>query len=518
MHLFWISSLWPGTYRIRASQSGEFDSDDWRILTLVLLPFFCTVPVRFFVPTMDHSNSVDSHRLLPPILDTTTRDIEDDTRTALVDIVGMTCKSCVQAVTKALQQHPSITHIRVSLQQNNALIRYQPSDHFNEKDLLRVIDEAGFDASVRESNIAKDGKFPGVELETSLESEEDSISREMDDDAINRDKEFRRNTPLFSTPVKGSETTPANVIHSPAVKPPLDDISLDIPSSKRKQIHLEVHGMTCSSCVHAIESQLRKTPGIFAVQVSLLSERADIDYDADHFRNADQIIQLVEELGFEAHPLTIHTVDGRAELTIRGMTCSACVGGIEHALGARRGIHSVVVSLSTEKAVVKYDPLITGVRDILDAIEDMGFEAILFDADSQMHLQTLAKTKEIQEWKASLLRCLWFFVPEFLISHVLPHIPAFRNLLFMQFLIPGLFFTNILELLLTIPIQFGIGWRFYRAAFNALKHGSATMDVLIVTSTTFSFGFSVFAMFFSMVYPDMFPNSPPMTFFETSTM
>ncbi len=48
-------------------------------------------------------------------------------------------------------------------------------------------------------------------------------------------------------------------------------------------------------------------------------------------------------------------------------------------------------------------------------------------------------------------------------------------------------------LALTIPVQFGIGLRFYRTSWKAIKHGSATMDVLIVIGTTASWVFSVFS-------------------------
>ena len=46
------------------------------------------------------------------------------------------------------------------------------------------------------------------------------------------------------------------------------------------------------------------------------------------------------------------------------------------------------------------------------------------------------------------------------------------------------------EVLIATPIQFVIGARFYRGAFNALRGGSANMDVLVVLGTTAAYGFS----------------------------
>jgi P-type Cu+ transporter len=40
---------------------------------------------------------------------------------------------------------------------------------------------------------------------------------------------------------------------------------------------------------------------------------------------------------------------------------------------------------------------------------------------------------------------------------------------------------------LTTPVQFGIGWRFYRAAWLSALHGSMGMDMLVVVGTSASY-------------------------------
>jgi P-type Cu+ transporter len=47
-----------------------------------------------------------------------------------------------------------------------------------------------------------------------------------------------------------------------------------------------------------------------------------------------------------------------------------------------------------------------------------------------------------------------------------------------------------LQLLLATPVQIRAGWRFYVAAFHALRGGAANMDVLIAPGTSMAFGFS----------------------------
>lgn len=62
----------------------------------------------------------------------------------------------------------------------------------------------------------------------------------------------------------------------------------------------------------------------------------------------------------------------------------------------------------------------------------------------------------------------------------------------------GLFYRDILGVILASYIQFSVGFYFYKAAWASLKHGSGTMDTLVCVSTTCAYTFSVF--FFSSQY------------------
>ena len=41
----------------------------------------------------------------------------------------------------------------------------------------------------------------------------------------------------------------------------------------------QIRGMTCSSCVHSIESNVKKRPGIIDVSVALTTERGKVRFD-----------------------------------------------------------------------------------------------------------------------------------------------------------------------------------------------------------------------------------------------
>ena len=44
-------------------------------------------------------------------------------------------------------------------------------------------------------------------------------------------------------------------------------------------IHFQIDGMTCASCVHSIESNLKKHEGVHSATVALTTKRAKIEID-----------------------------------------------------------------------------------------------------------------------------------------------------------------------------------------------------------------------------------------------
>ena len=52
-----------------------------------------------------------------------------------------------------------------------------------------------------------------------------------------------------------------------------------------------------------------------------------------------------------------------------------------------------------------------------------------------------------------------------------------------------------LQLALATPVQFWLGWRFYRAGWKALRAGTGNMDLLVALGTSAAYGLSVYLLF-----------------------
>src|SRR5215212_591256 len=63
----------------------------------------------------------------------------------------------------------------------------------------------------------------------------------------------------------------------------------------------------------------------------------------------------------------------RIDLPITGMTCAACANRVEKSLARSPGVRKAGVNLATARATVEYDPAMTGVRNLVRAVEDAGY-------------------------------------------------------------------------------------------------------------------------------------------------
>src|SRR3990172_7235650 len=65
--------------------------------------------------------------------------------------------------------------------------------------------------------------------------------------------------------------------------------------------------------------------------------------------------------------------------------------------------------------------------------------------------------------------------------------------------------------LLATPVQFGVGWRFYRGTWDSIRNRMANMDVLIALGTSAAWGYSTVVAFLAGLFPE-----PRLTYFEAS--
>jgi len=198
---------------------------------------------------------------------------------------------------------------------------------------------------------------------------------------------------------------------------------------------------------------------------------------------------------------------GRKEtLKISGMSCAACAARIEKMLNKLEGVHNATVNLATEKAFIEYDGSIVKVSDIIKTIEKLGYSAekiVEIDRDREK----AQREKEIKRLRTEL------------IISVLLSSPLILAMLLSLVNIDLAFLHNeYFQLAVATPIQFIIGFRFYKNAFYALRAKSPNMDVLIAMGTSAAYFFSIYNAFFAPAEAGMMMGTMKELYFESAAV
>src|SRR6266496_524922 len=160
-----------------------------------------------------------------------------------------------------------------------------------------------------------------------------------------------------------------------------------IPQDSRCRAVFSLEGMTCASCAMRIEKGLKKVLGVADAQVNLATELATVTYDPAQ-TGPEQMVQKVEAVGYKATPLQIPPPppvqeetrnEEHTTLALEGMTCASCAMRIEKGLKKVPGVIDAQVNLATERATVTYDPEQTGVEQMVQKVEAVGYKAMSLD-------------------------------------------------------------------------------------------------------------------------------------------
>jgi Cu+-exporting ATPase len=161
-------------------------------------------------------------------------------------------------------------------------------------------------------------------------------------------------------------------------------------------------------------------------------------------------------------------------LQVEGMTCASCVGRIETALLKVPGVMDASVNLATERASVQALSTVS-VSDLEAAVDRAGYKA---------------KRVDVAKPAPEASRPQWWPVA---VGAVLT-LPLVAPMLLQPFGLHWML-NGWLQLALATPVQFWLGWRFYRAGWKALRVGTGNMDLLVALGTSAAFGLSLYLLF-----------------------
>uniref|UniRef100_A0A8B9ZVK8 HMA domain-containing protein n=1 Tax=Anas zonorhyncha TaxID=75864 RepID=A0A8B9ZVK8_9AVES len=174
--------------------------------------------------------------------------------TVAVRVVGMTCQSCVQSVEGRISKVKGVVSIKVSLEQNNALVKYLQSE-ISPEQICQEIQDMGFDANVL--------RIEGMTCQSCVTSIEGKM------------KKLHGVAKIKVSLANQESTDPKETLTS------LESDGLEPQAAKMggtATVAVQIEGMHCKSCVRNIEGNISSLPGVQSINVSLERKCAVVRY------------------------------------------------------------------------------------------------------------------------------------------------------------------------------------------------------------------------------------------------
>uniref|UniRef100_A0A8C7ZT34 P-type Cu(+) transporter n=1 Tax=Oryzias sinensis TaxID=183150 RepID=A0A8C7ZT34_9TELE len=386
--------------------------------------------------------------------------------TVHIHIEGMTCNSCVQSIEGMISQRKGVVSAQVSLADHQGIFEYDPL-LTSPQELREAVEDMGFDAFLpgkskkRGKGLSHRGSTEGTHSKCYIQ-----IGGMTCASCVSNIERNLKNEPGIYFVLVALMASKAEVRYNPEVIDPPKIVEcvkelgftasvMENYEGSDRNLELVIRGMTCSSCVHKIESNLMKEKGIEYASVALATNVAHIKFDSEVLGPRD-IIKLIENLGF------------KASLVKRDRSASH----LDHSKEIRQWKKSFIISL-------------------IFCVPVMGMMIYMMVMDHHMNASHHhnATVEDRNHYHSTMFLERQLF--------------------------PGLSIMNLLSFIFCVPVQFIGGRYFYIQAYKALKHKSANMDVLIVLATSVAFSYSLVVLIVAMVER---AKVNPITFFDTPPM
>jgi Cu+-exporting ATPase len=246
---------------------------------------------------------------------------------------------------------------------------------------------------------------------------------------------------------------------------------------KEKRLSLRIEGMHCASCVSTIEKALLEQEGVVRATVSLLSEKAVVEYKPGTV-NRGILEKVVESTGYTSKRANM-------ALTLSPKPTTEEQNSIETAVKQLEGVITAKVFSKSGRLFIEYDEDLITYKIIKRALHRIGFDS-LESAPSVFDKEALTREQEVHYYSRLLAFSVVLTIPVVILTFLPQMITPFLPL----WISPAL-----LGFLFTTPIQFIAGYPFFKSSFKAARHLKTNMDTLIMVGTSTAYFYSVAATF-----------------------
>ncbi|HVN48555.1 MAG TPA: cation transporter, partial [Bacteroidota bacterium] len=181
-------------------------------------------------------------------------------------------------------------------------------------------------------------------------------------------------------------------------------------------------------------------------------------------------------------------------MPVEGMTCASCVARVERTLKKIDGVERANVNLATEAVTVSYDPSKTELNVLASAVEYAGYKLVLPEKKASQRSSSASRESRQEQSYQKIKR-------EFIFSILLAVPVMILNMIsmtswFMSAVPLSMDEVNKILFILTTPILFISGKRFYKPAWKQAQHFAADMNTLVTVGTGAAYLYSTAIVLF----------------------
>ncbi len=275
--------------------------------------------------------------------------------------------------------------------------------------------------------------------------------------------------------------------------------------------HIQVQGLSCVACVRRVERALTRLAGVRAASANLATGMVAVEHDPAR-APLPELLRSIRQAGYR--PALEECV-----LPVHGMSCAACVRRVERALGKVRGVVSAQANLLRECVHLEYLPSAVDTAILRQAIIAAGYEVPAEDEHARQDAwdgrHDNAGRRGEDDATTGLRRDLFLAV-----LFTLPLVLLVMGPMLSPAMADGLarmLPTDVrhwLEALLSTPVLFFAGARFFRQGWVELKHLNPGMNSLVMLGAGAAYGYSLVAL----LAPELFPPGTAHLYFEAAAV
>ncbi|PSP78140.1 heavy metal translocating P-type ATPase [Halobacteriales archaeon QS_1_68_20] len=246
-----------------------------------------------------------------------------------------------------------------------------------------------------------------------------------------------------------------------------------------ERITLDVSGMSCATCASNIEEALDDLDGVDSGSANFATDEVTVEFDPERVSTA-AIHEAIEEAGYEPRTETV-TVE------VGGMSCATCSESVETAAEGVPGVVEASANFATDEATITYDPSVTGLSAVDDAIEEAGYEPAR-ESDEDEETGERAIDREVNKQRRLVLGGGVLTAP-FLLVMVDMFVDGFLPEAVLGLDLGWVEFALATALMATLGKEFLVGaWRAWT------NNRQANMDTLVTMGTSVAYVYSTVAL------------------------